>query len=379
MHLLLLISMLIPPAFTTTPADQATGSPINPASQDPCAEESCVEWETCGLRYGKSGCRCTNVSDSGSSETFDYALSCNGTNSSVSLSRCMLFDVGFSSSDFHLNDPRCVGYVSHGRLIFSFASDRIICGNKLQVNSTHFIYSNTIRVKAETGSGSIVIRKPNVTIDFLCVYPLTMNISSTVVISAVHSVVNITLPSGKGLFETKMFVYREPGYTEPFTQTPVLLGVNDKIYVGTIVSGIDANQFVLTLSHCWATPRRDPNTPTQWSFITGQCPSVLDGSVSIEENGLSPIARFSLNIFRFVGDSSEVYIHCQIQLCNFQSTNCLTQCLGERSGVSQTNGTVHTTGPFKKMEGQSNRANSRQIPWLAMMTLCFTAIFGCFR
>ncbi|XP_078061290.1 uromodulin-like [Mustelus asterias] len=246
------------------------------------------------------------------------------------------------------------------------------------VNDTHLIYSNTIRAADETEAGLIVIRKPNLTIQFSCVYPLSINVSSTVVVSAVHSVVNITLPSGKGLFESRMLVYRDPDYNQPFTQTPVLLGVNDKIYVGMIISGVDANQFVLTLSNCWATPTRDPNSATQWFFITDQCPSVQDGSVSIEENGLSTVARFSLTVFRFVGDSSEVYIHCQIHLCNVQTSNCFTQCpKGRSAGGNQTGPTIHTTGPFHNTQGQSNRANSGYAsPWLALGTLCFTLIIS---
>ncbi|XP_078064530.1 alpha-tectorin-like, partial [Mustelus asterias] len=142
MSWLLIIIIFICPVFNTSQAAQATITPTNPdtsAWPDPCSGEFCTEWESCGLRSGKYGCRCSNVSDSESSKNFDAGLSCQGENSSVSLSRCMLFDAGFSSRTFHLNDPRCGGNIRQGRLIFSFASNRITCGNKLQVGDTQLV------------------------------------------------------------------------------------------------------------------------------------------------------------------------------------------------------------------------------------------------
>ncbi|XP_067831528.1 uromodulin-like isoform X1 [Heptranchias perlo] len=179
-----------------------------------------------------------------------------------------------------------------------------------------------------------------------------------------------------------MLVYRDPGYSQPFTQTPVLLNVNDKIYIGSTVSGIDANQFMLTLSNCWATPDRDPATTTRWNIIVNQCPSAVDGTVNIEENGLSTIARFSFNVFRFVGDASEVYLHCQMQLCDVQATICSAQCPRGRADVGgiQTNENVHTTGPYREKfqnEGESNSGKPGQTAHCAAMaTLSFAAIWG---
>ncbi|XP_072409780.1 uromodulin-like [Chiloscyllium punctatum] len=222
---------------------------------DPCADQGCTEWERCGQRHGNIGCVCTNQTHSGTNNTFDYSLSCNGADSAVSLSRCMLFDVGLSTDSLHLNDPSCVGNTIRGRVVFL--------------------------------------------------------------------VINITLPSGQKLFESKMVVYRDSGYSQPFNQTPVVLDINSKIYVGIIVLGVDASRFVLTLRNCWATPGSDPKQAIHWVFITEQCPTVQDSSVNVEESGHSTVARFSLSLFQFVGDSSEIYIHCQIQLCDIQSSRCL--------------------------------------------------------
>uniref|UniRef100_UPI00398EF079 uromodulin-like n=1 Tax=Pristiophorus japonicus TaxID=55135 RepID=UPI00398EF079 len=313
----------------------------------------------------------------------DYALTCQGSDSAVSLSRCMLFDAGFSSRALHLNDPSCVGVVRQGRVVFAFASNRITCGNSLEVNSTHFIYSNTIRGAAQVSSesGAVITRKHNFTMSFSCAYPLTINVSSSVIISAVQSIINITLPSGDGSFETKMLVYQDPGYSQPFTQTPILLDVNDKIYMGIIVSGIDAERFVLTMTNCWATPGREPTSATQWDLIVNQCPNVLDGSVMIAENGQSTVTRFSFNVFRFVRDASELYIHCQMQLCDVRGSACLVQCDRNRAGGITSNGTVVTLGPFVSVEdvaAEPNSGHPRQPTyWVTVATLCIAAIIGC--
>ncbi|XP_043539246.1 uromodulin-like [Chiloscyllium plagiosum] len=370
--------------FAVAQDTQATILPtssVGGSFPDPCADQGCTEWERCGQRHGNIGCVCTNQTRSRIDNTFDYSLSCNGTGSAVSLSRCMLFDVGLSTDSLHLNDPSCVGSTSRGRVIFPFVSNRITCGNKLQVNSTHFIYSNAIRGLTEADSGAIITRQRNVTIEFSCAYPLTMNISSSVVISTMQSVINITLPGGQKLFESKMVVYRDSGYSQPFNQTPVVLDINSKIYVGTIVSGVDASRFVLTLKNCWATPGSDPKQATHWVFITEQCPTVHDSSVNVEESGHSTVARFSLSLFQFVGDSSGIYIHCQIQLCDVQSSRCLMECLQRRASGSHNNGSIHTIGPFQLKshdKGEFNGATSWQsTAWVTMAMLWFPVILGC--
>ncbi|XP_051901524.1 uromodulin-like [Pristis pectinata] len=87
-----------------------------------------------------------------------------------------------------------------------------------------------------------------------------------------------------------------------------------------------------------------------------RCPNDRDGTVVIEENGQSTVARFSFNMFRFVGDVDESYIHCQVQLCDFQNSNCLPSCPSTRAGGGQKKGTIHTTGPYKKQSDLAGNA-----------------------
>ncbi|XP_078391522.1 uromodulin-like [Cetorhinus maximus] len=261
----------------------------------------------------------------------DYRLTCKGNASEVSLSRCLLFNDGWLASSFHLNDPRCIGQVTGGRLEFQFDSSRRFCGSDVKINRTHVIHSNTIRASVVENYG-VVSRNRTMNLGFSCAYPLTANISLFVSDEVVHSVVNAALPEGEGSYEVMMIMYRDRQYQQPFTGTPVRLIVDDRVYIRIRASGIDPSQFVLTVDNCWTTPVRNPSSQTRWSLISSQCPNTLS-EVEVDEDGVSPVCRFSFMAFKFVGDVNQVYLHCQIRLCNFKTTQCATNC-GLKCGIA---------------------------------------------
>uniref|UniRef100_A0A452GM97 Uncharacterized protein n=1 Tax=Gopherus agassizii TaxID=38772 RepID=A0A452GM97_9SAUR len=244
----------------------------------------------------------------------DYQLACSGGNSSVSLSRCLLFTDGFPAEALHLADPSCTGSLVRGRLVFYFDSTRQSCGTTVTVNATHATYSNQVQGRVGTSYGGVISRDRLLFLHFSCAQPLSINLSIPM---AIH-VVNTTLPSGQGSYLTSIVLYQDPQYSKPFTQSPIPLTVNHRAYVGIRVSGLDPSHFVLTLSSCWATPERDPSSSIRWDLITSQCPSLRDGTVTIEEDGVSTISRFSFNIFQFIPDLELVYLHCRVRLCSPQ-------------------------------------------------------------
>ncbi|GCB77984.1 hypothetical protein scyTo_0016770 [Scyliorhinus torazame] len=148
----------------------------NCPSQHPCEEQLCRGHEWCGEQRGVFGCFCEDGSGTTQDKIYDYRLTCNGNNSEISLSRCLLFNDGWHSRYFHLNDPSCVGQVTNGRLVFHFDSSRRFCGSNLKVNNTHFNHSNTIRASIIEGYG-IVSRNRTISLEFSCALPLTTNIS----------------------------------------------------------------------------------------------------------------------------------------------------------------------------------------------------------
>uniref|UniRef100_A0A8C8RYE6 Uncharacterized protein n=1 Tax=Pelusios castaneus TaxID=367368 RepID=A0A8C8RYE6_9SAUR len=252
-----------------------------------------------------------------------YQLTCGGDHSSVSLSRCLLFTDGFPSEALHLADPSCTGTLIGERLVFYFNNLTLTTSSVSvppQVNATHAMYSNQVQGQVGNTYGGVISRDRLLFLHFSCAHLLTLPLSS--VLTFFDSVVNTTLPSGQWSYLTTMVLYQDPQYSKPFIQSPVPLTVNQRIYVGISISGVDPSHFVLTLSSCWATPDRDPSSSIRWDLIISQCPSVHDGTVTIEEDGVSTTGRFSFSVFQFIPDLELAYLHCRIRLCIPQAATC---------------------------------------------------------
>lgn len=70
--------------------------------------------------------------------TFSDAYeTCSGSAGSLSLSRCQLFEAGYTADSLHLNDPNCKGRLQGDRLVFSFDSNANMCGTTLTVLNQH--------------------------------------------------------------------------------------------------------------------------------------------------------------------------------------------------------------------------------------------------
>ncbi|XDV12179.1 hypothetical protein PO909_000898, partial [Leuciscus waleckii] len=87
----------------------------------------------------------------------------------MSVSRCQLFEAGFSADILHLNDPSCIGTVQNGRVEFHFDNDEHICGTNLVANGTHFIYDNFIL--GTPRSEGLISREKILQLSFSCSYP----------------------------------------------------------------------------------------------------------------------------------------------------------------------------------------------------------------
>lgn len=70
------------------------------------------------------------------------------------------------------------------------------------------------------------------------------------------SVINLTLPTQEGNFITKMALYKNSSYRQPYREGEVVLSTRDVLFVGVFVEGADENQLILIVNMCWATPSR---------------------------------------------------------------------------------------------------------------------------
>ncbi|XP_057213801.1 uncharacterized protein si:ch73-181m17.1 isoform X2 [Triplophysa rosa] len=308
--------------------NQTTASPseITPSTgptvvRDPCSDLNCTENEWCGEHNGVYGCFCNQTQPTSNPDTFDAYETCESSSGFMSLSRCQLFEAGFSADVLHLNDPSCRGTVQNERVEFRFDNNGSICGTGLVANGTHIIYENFI-FGQQGSAGGVISRKKFLKLRFNCVYHQTHSVSMD--INPLESIVHRNI-QGLGTYRVRMLSYQDAQFSKPFTGS-VSVEVDQKIFVEVRVDGVDGHRFASVIDTCWATPANDPQSSLLWDLIVDECPNPNDNTVELLQNGVSTSSRFSFRMFIFTAYSTKVYLHCKIHLCLLTNNTCSSQC-----------------------------------------------------
>ncbi|XP_026054844.1 uncharacterized protein LOC113040855 [Carassius auratus] len=286
---------------------------------DVCDTLGCTGQEVCSFRDAY-GCSCLE-GQKHNPETFDAKQFCDSSTSSLSLSRCQLFESGFPPEILHLNDPSCKGISENGRVLFHFDNDGHVCGTTLMSNGTHFIYQNAIHSNLSVG---VITRERWMNIAFSCAYPLIQNLSMPKDIQAEWSVISIDLP-GQGTYQIRMILYHDAQFSSPY-EGDAEVQVNQQMYVAVEVGGVDRSQIATVLDNCWATPVNDIDHQIRWNLIIRECPNPEDGTVEVLQNGIDTTSRFSFRMFTFTGGSDQIFLHCQVHLCLVRNGRCAQSC-----------------------------------------------------
>ncbi|XP_008294517.1 zona pellucida-like domain-containing protein 1 [Stegastes partitus] len=182
---------------------------------------------------------------------------------------------------------------------------------------------------------------------FSCRYPLEYLLNNTQI--AASSVSVATSENNGSFIDTlKMSVFNDTDYGYPLLVPSAGLELRTRIYVEVKAINLTGN-FNVLLDHCFGTPTPyNMSQNEQHNFFTG---CTVDGRVNVTSNGLSKVARFNFEAFRFVAHrdkaKSSIYLHCIMRLC--EPSKCeelLSGCssrrkrsltpFGERSSESAT-------------------------------------------
>ncbi|XP_062999544.1 uromodulin [Elgaria multicarinata webbii] len=287
--------------------------------ENPCPQ--CNAAEECKMVNGTWGCYCSQSFNSSDISNLEPRLECGANEIKVSVEKC----IGFQNMIMSLRDHSCVAFEEQrNRTMVSVVTPTQAgqCGTELTKNETHATYSNTLYL----GDGA-VIRENEIKINFHCSYPLNMEISLEAAIQPIVSSVNITV-EGAGEFIVKMALYRDPNYTSPYEGEKAVLSTKAWLYVGVMVTNGDTSQFVLRMDNCFATPTANATDPLKYYIIQNSCPNPQDSAITVPENGVAPQGRFSLQVFKFVGNHNLVHLHCEVHLCDTGSEPCKPSCPG---------------------------------------------------
>ncbi|XP_072263048.1 uromodulin-like [Pyxicephalus adspersus] len=243
----------------------------------------------------------------------------------------------------HLKDRRCTGFSYNDDTVnIKWALGKDICGTDLTVSGTHAIYENNVYLPLDPAG---IIYREIVILNVSCSYPLDMNVSLSEILFPEISTTYINI-GNNGQFKVKMAVYKDISYTTPYTDPLIYLPTKSNLYVGVYISDSGAvGDFKLLMINCHSTPTNNIYDPVKYNIITNSCPNPKDSTIRVLENGISSQGKFYIQMFKFIGDYSYVYLHCEVHLC---SNTCIPSCSGSRSSgdIPQTQGTL-TIGPIR--------------------------------
>ncbi|KAF7688705.1 hypothetical protein HF521_013512 [Silurus meridionalis] len=290
---------------------------------DPCAGEICTN-NTCELENGGDLCGCPELPSTEISEDdiIQAEVTCKHAQMEVSISKCRLFQLGFEREDVRINDQRCSGIEGEDFISFHINNTKGYCGSIVQSNGTHIMYKNTVWIESVNNTGSVVTRDKTINVEFSCAYELDIKISLETVLKPMLSVINLTLPTQEGNFITKMALYKNASYRQPYREGEVVLSTRDVLFVGVFVEGADDSQLILIVNMCWATPSRYSSDRLRYIIIERGCPNIKDNTIGMAENGVSLTCRFHVTVFKFIGDYDEVHLHCDVTLCDSETNAC---------------------------------------------------------
>ncbi|KAK6300804.1 hypothetical protein J4Q44_G00289020, partial [Coregonus suidteri] len=225
-------------------------------------------------------------------------------------------------SSAHLADPRCSAHQkANGTVWYQVERREGRCGNTLETNATHAVYSNSLFVYPFNARNDSLSRP--VSLPFSCAYPLETESSLDVAIKPYL----LTEGGVSGLgakAKSFMSLYRNSNFTKPYPPGEVLLPVGSALHVGVSVDETD-DQLVVILENCYATHTPNFDDLMRYVLIQNRCPS-NQRQVRVEESGLSLRARFSALLFLYQGDYRDVFLHCRLSLCDQRRSSCTPNC-----------------------------------------------------
>ncbi|XP_077350196.1 uncharacterized protein LOC144000332 isoform X1 [Lithobates pipiens] len=226
-------------------------------------------------------------------------------------------------------------------------------------------YKTVITILVEEALDEMITRTNTLNINLQCSYALDLITSLRTTISFIKSPVN-----EMGEFEAYVTLYKDSDYTTPYTGLEVTLSAEQFLYVGVFSLGGETSNLLLVMKNCYATPSKDVKDPLKYYIIENSCPNKADGSITVEENGVSSKGRFSVQMFQFVGNYDLLYLHCTVGLCDIPTGPCAPVCATERVGSDGTGSpesfgsTIFLTiGPIRRsVYTESSTIGSSAIP-----------------
>lgn len=152
----------------------------------------------------------------------------------------------------------------------------------------------------------------------------------------------------QGEFKVKLDIYSDESYSRAYTQADYPLEYAMKTRVYNQISFIERTHrewLNLVTLGCWALPELD--STHRWDLISDKC--VDDpGLMRFEENYNRYVDRFSFRSFKFPGEQPNVFVQCEVLICNsknYDNENCSRSCPNDPFGTRARSNSQSTVSP----------------------------------
>ncbi|XP_071963506.1 CUB and zona pellucida-like domain-containing protein 1 [Antedon mediterranea] len=117
-------------------------------------------------------------------------------------------------------------------------------------------------------------------------------------------------------------MYTGDDFNTKYSAYPVVVDIDETMYLGASVKAFTP-EIKLYIDKCVATRTSDQTTSPRYDIITNSCPS--DDTITFMPSSNTDV-HFSLDSFRFIEEEGEVYVHCEMSVCNATDTSCSRNC-----------------------------------------------------
>ncbi|KAM8905465.1 zona pellucida-like domain-containing protein 1 [Spinachia spinachia] len=278
----------------------------------------------------------------------DITVVCGSNYMGLSIQLCPMYQALYNESQMVLNNQinrqQCYGTpdwtANPPVLTFRFPlndSSLSSCNNKLEITTKAGSgdFADFSNVQYVNISGTVTSIDPSVAITyrsqllymFSCSYPMQYIMNNTQLsVSGMNLAIQDT--NGSFISTLSMQLYQDSLYLQKLVIPPTGLSLKTKIYVLVKASNL-TEKFNVLLDRCFATTSPYGVQSTFYDLFVG-CEK--DAQTNVELNGVSQIARFSFEAFRFVQDNqkpiSTFFIHCVTRLCEVSSCRQLQPVCG---------------------------------------------------
>ncbi|XP_071482682.1 scavenger receptor cysteine-rich domain-containing protein DMBT1-like [Diadema antillarum] len=298
---------------------------------------------SCTHRMPTGSNNCGHSEDAGVTCGEGAQIICDSNSMTVLVDRVLLAP-GDGAGDVYLVDESCRGY-DHDSVKVAVSTTFGHCGTKMEETESTFTFSNVVTYFVPKSLGGETITREEIAhVPVSC----TFNRHTILGGSSFQPQVGVVSFSetGYGNFSLELALYADESFdsqNQPAEDTKIPLG--ESVFFGVNLTAV--TDLTLLIESCWATPHPYPFDPSKYLIIDNGC--AVDSTVQFYDDVIrNPLfSSFSVASFSFVGDNEQVFMHCQVVVCD-----------NEDPGSRCEQGCVGTAGRGKRALGAGSRGAS---------------------